>query len=114
MQVVRAGLAAFEILAAAPPGSDPILVVLPADHAVADESAFVAALDAAVVEASVGPVVLLGVAPRSAAPRYGYIRAGACVGVDGRARVVESFIEKPGPHRARQLCGADGWLCVAA
>ena len=72
--------------------SDEVALVLPADHYVADEDAFVAGLREA---------------GRHAATGYGYIRAGAAFHPSSRTAPVEAFVEKPDADRARDFL-ADG------
>ena len=75
--------------------SDEVAVVLPADHHVADEVAFVAALREAARAAERGYLVTLGVTPTHAATGYGYIKAGESLHASGPAALVERFVEKP-------------------
>ena len=79
-------------LQAAADGSDPVLVVSPADQTVTDEAAFTAALQRAVRSAADGHIVILGVQPDRPETGYGYIAAGAG---DAAGRAVERFVEKP-------------------
>ncbi|MES1941618.1 mannose-1-phosphate guanylyltransferase [Salinisphaera sp. T5B8] len=88
--------AAFEALARH--GEDAELLVLPTDHAVADESAFEQAIARARARAADGGLTLFGVRPARAEPGFGYIQAGANV-ADG-VRRVRSFVEKPDKARA--------------
>jgi mannose-1-phosphate guanylyltransferase len=75
--------------------SDEVSLVLPADHFVADESAFTDALREAARVAERGYLVTLGVVPTHAATGYGYIRAGAPLHPASPSAVVERFVEKP-------------------
>ncbi len=100
---VAAGLAA--VLARR--DSDEVALVLPADHFVADEAAFVAGLREAARAAERGYLVTLGVVPTHAATGYGYIRAGAPFHPASRTAPVEAFVEKPDAERAREFL-ADG------
>jgi mannose-1-phosphate guanylyltransferase / mannose-6-phosphate isomerase len=72
-------------------GADPVLVVCPADHCVADVPAMEAALRTAVGQAANGSVVVLGVPASRPETGYGYIRSGEA---DGERRVLQ-FVEKP-------------------
>lgn len=74
-------------------GNDPILLVLAADHVIADVDAFKASLALAKLEVNKGRIVTFGIVPTKPETGYGYIRtqAGAA---DGTARV-DAFIEKP-------------------
>lgn len=80
--------------------SDEVAFVLPADHFVADEAAFVAGLREAARAAERGYLVTLGVVPTHPATGYGYVRAGERLHPAGPAALVERFVEKPDPERA--------------
>jgi len=84
---------------------DPVLVVMPADHAVSDTKAFQHAVGQAVCYAQDGAIVTLGVLPRRAETGYGYIKIGAsCADSNGLSggHVIESFVEKPHQELAQQ------------
>jgi len=74
-------------------GADPLLLVLPSDHVIADAAAFQAAVRAAEPAASRGQLVTFGIVPTGPETGYGYIRAGAAG--DGGVRAVAEFVEKP-------------------
>ena len=93
-------LAALAAQADLPDGPDPVLIVVPADHLIADNAAFVAALAQAVLHAAQGAIVTLGVPPERPETGYGYIRIGAPVGLQG-ACAIDGFVEKPD----RELAG---------
>src|SRR5918999_2514764 len=80
--------------------SDEVGIVLPADHFVADDAAFVDALREAARAAERGYLVTLGVVPTHPATGYGYIKAGAQLHPDVPTSLVERFVEKPDPARA--------------
>ena len=100
-------LAALEALRAAG-GADPVLVVTPADHAVADRPAFNVALRRAVAAAAEGGIVVLGIRPDRPDTGYGYIRTTAPVGADGVASV-EAFVEKPDLATAERYVAEGGY-----
>jgi mannose-1-phosphate guanylyltransferase/mannose-6-phosphate isomerase len=91
-------VAALAALANAGPEQVPILLVLPADHVLADLPAFHRAVAAALPAAREGRLVTFGVVPTHAETGYGYIRQA---GRDGAARPVAEFVEKPDAARAR-------------
>jgi mannose-1-phosphate guanylyltransferase / mannose-6-phosphate isomerase len=91
-------------LQAAEGGADPVLVVVAADHTVADLGAFTRALQAAVREAAGGAIVVLGITPDRPETGYGYIKSTAAGA--GAARV-EQFVEKPDQATAERYV-ADG------
>jgi len=73
-------------------GPDPIFLVLPADHVIADVPEFQRAVLRATDAAEVGDLVTFGIVPQDANTGYGYIKASA----DRAATVsIESFVEKP-------------------
>ena len=96
---VAAGLAA--VLARR--DSDEIALVLPADHFVADEDAFVEALREAARAAERGYLVTLGVVPTHAATGYGYIRTGEPLHPALPTRAIERFVEKPDASTAKEM-----------
>lgn len=80
-------------LAALEEGEDPILLVLAADHVIADVAAFRDALAVARVEVDNGKIVTFGVVPTKPETGYGYIRTQIEAGAS--AGHVEAFVEKP-------------------
>lgn len=75
-------------------GTDPVLVVSPADQTVTDEAAFTVALQRAVRAASKGAIVILGVTPDRPETGFGYVRATGSAG-EGQEQHVAEFVEKP-------------------
>lgn len=73
--------------------SDPVMIVMPADHVVKDVDAFARAVLAGLPHAAAGKVVTFGIVPDSPQTGFGYIRAGGAV--DDHARSLEAFVEKP-------------------
>jgi len=74
-------------------GTDEPMLVLSADHAIADEDSFRSALVKAHRLATLGNLVTLGIEPSFACTGYGYIRCGVDVGAAGFE--VDGFVEKP-------------------
>ena len=74
-------------------GQDPLLLILPADHKIADTAAFQASLQKAIPLAEAGKLVTFGIVPTAAETGYGYIQQGEQLG-DG-AFSVSRFVEKP-------------------
>ena len=72
-------------------GQDPVLLVLPSDHVIADEAAFRAAVLVAKASAEAGYLVTFGIVPTAPETGYGYINAAPGEGV----RDVLRFVEKP-------------------
>lgn len=88
---------AIAALAARVGGEDPVLLVLPADHAIEDVAAFHAAIAVALKEATAGKLVTFGVVARKPETGYGYIRRAKG---KGAAFPVAEFVEKPDEKRA--------------
>ena len=88
--------------------SDPqaLLLVLPADHLVADGAAFVRGVEAARALAEQEYLVTFGVPPDRPETGYGYIRRGESLSPVGHR--IASFVEKPDLATARSyLAGGD-------
>jgi mannose-1-phosphate guanylyltransferase/mannose-6-phosphate isomerase len=81
--------------------SDPLLLVLPADHVVRDVAAFQAAVRAALPAAAAGRLVTFGVVPEAPETGYGYIRRAAVAGGSGGVYPIDRFVEKPDLATAR-------------
>jgi mannose-1-phosphate guanylyltransferase len=96
-------LAALEVVARNPDG---IMLVLPADHWVADVGAFRRTLSAAVEFASMtDKLMTIGIRPDYPETGYGYIMKGKPLGANtpGGAYQVKQFNEKPSEKMARRL-----------
>lgn len=74
-------------------GSDPILLILAADHEIQDELNFTRALAQAEKLADLNKLVTFGIVPTSPETGYGYIHAGEKVAEAGYK--VAEFVEKP-------------------
>ena len=72
-----------------------LMLVLPADHVIADTPAFHAAVRRAQQAAEKGAIASFGIVPSGPETGYGYIRRGAgLAGAEG-CYAVEQFVEKP-------------------
>lgn len=80
-----------------------VLVILPSDHMVGDESGFRDKVSSAVDHAGSGHIVTFGITPDSPNTGYGYIQMGEPV---GDAHKVARFREKPGREEAENLLSA--------
>jgi mannose-1-phosphate guanylyltransferase/mannose-6-phosphate isomerase len=85
---------AVAALQAVAEGADPLLLVLPSDHVIADAAAFRAAVQAAEPAARAGRLVTFGIVPVGPETGYGYIRAAQDADAAG-VRAVAQFVEKP-------------------
>ncbi|QBQ98355.1 mannose-1-phosphate guanylyltransferase/mannose-6-phosphate isomerase [Paraburkholderia pallida] len=90
-------------------GGDAIMVVMPADHAVTDETAFRACVADAVRYAGDGQVVTLGIVPTRAETGYGYLRVGEPLDVSNGVRL-DSFVEKPSHELAQEYLESGKYL----
>ena len=105
-------------LAASADGSDPVLLVMPADHVITDTAAYRAVVAQGAVLAADGYVVTFGITPDAPETGYGYIQAG-----DGLhpanpapdqsgpgARLIARFVEKPDLQTAQQYLDDGSYL----
>jgi mannose-1-phosphate guanylyltransferase / mannose-6-phosphate isomerase len=84
---------------------DAVLLVLPADHLIADVPAFTADAAAAATLARTGKLVTFGIKPTHAETGFGYIEMGADIaGTGGKA--VTRFVEKPYLELAQKYLAA--------
>ena len=104
---------AVAALQATADGADPLLLVLPSDHVIADAAGFRAAVAAATPAALAGKLVTFGIVPTAAETGYGYIKAASdestptttaqTQGARASAvRQVAGFVEKPDAATAAQ------------
>jgi mannose-1-phosphate guanylyltransferase/mannose-6-phosphate isomerase len=98
--VAIAALAAIASARACGDTTDPLLLVLPADHVLGDLAAFRRAVATAIPAARERRFVTFGVLPTHPETGYGYIRRGAG---EGSVRPVAEFVEKPDAGRARSF-----------
>jgi mannose-1-phosphate guanylyltransferase len=104
------GLAALHILKRDP---DAVMMVLPSDHRIGDETEFRRVLDtAAGVAAEGNPLVTIGIRPTGPETGYGYIEQGDLFStVDGaEIRRVRAIREKPHIGQARAFLQRGGFL----
>lgn len=103
-----AAAVAFAAAALDRPDED-VMVVLPADHLVADEPGFrallrrAAALAAGPAPEVPGPLVTLGITPTGPDTGFGYVVAGDALPGDDLASSVTRFVEKPTADAAAAL-----------
>jgi len=103
-------------LAAIEGGTDPVLVVTPADQTVVNAGAFITAMQRAVAEAANGTIVILGVTPDKPETGYGYIQTAkslhAAPSLRGEAEaihIVQCFVEKPDAATAQAYLNEGGY-----
>jgi len=88
-------------------GSDPILVMTPADQTIDDQAAFTKAMHAAIALAQDNAIAILGITPNSPETGYGYIQAQTPHGKDSYA--VSAFTEKPNTETAMRYLESGGY-----
>lgn len=81
-------------------GEPPLLLVMPADHVIEDNDAFIAAVMAGEAAAAEGRLVTFGIVPSCPNTGYGYIEADVR---EVEAVPIVSFIEKPDRKTAVKL-----------
>jgi mannose-1-phosphate guanylyltransferase/mannose-6-phosphate isomerase len=102
-----AAVAALAALAGAGEEADPVLLVLPADHAIKDVSRFQVAVQLGLEAARTGSLVTFGIVPEKAETGYGYIR---CETGSGPVYPVAEFVEKPDAARAEEFVASGEYL----
>ena len=97
-------------LAAQQNGTDPVLVVTPADQTVANSAVFTLAMQQAVREAEQGSIVILGITPDRPETGYGYIQTSPSLRGEAEAiNSVQRFVEKPNVATAQQYLADGGY-----
>lgn len=99
---------AVAALAALKMESDPILIILPADHIIEDNDNFKNAVSEAEKLAHQGFLVTFGVKPKQPRTGYGYIECGEQI--SDTAFKVSRFEEKPTLERAQELLTKENCL----
>jgi len=91
---------ALAALCALQNNADPLLLVLPADHVIQDQTAFQLAINEALQSAKQGKLATFGIVPSVPDTGYGYIEKGVEL-VGGNGYCVEKFVEKPDQETAQ-------------
>jgi mannose-1-phosphate guanylyltransferase / mannose-6-phosphate isomerase len=91
-------------------GSDPVLVVMPADHVILDTDAFRSAVARAARLAEAGDAVTFGIAPDCPETGYGYIQRGAALAGDPGGFALARFVEKPDRATAQGYLDSGDYL----
>ncbi len=93
-------------------GEDPLLLVLPSDHVVADAEGFRAAVRAAMPAAEGGALVTFGIVPDAPETGFGYIQTEAghtAANTSDGVRAVRRFVEKPDAATAQAYLDDGGY-----
>ena len=97
-----AAIAAATLHVAKEHGEDTVLLVLAADHLIADQDAFANAVSKATAMAQQGNIVTFGIQPDTPETGYGYIEA--------EGSKVLRFVEKPSLEKAREYLASGSFL----
>ncbi|MDA3833984.1 MAG: mannose-1-phosphate guanylyltransferase/mannose-6-phosphate isomerase [Spirochaetales bacterium] len=89
--------------------TDASLLILPADHLIADGPTFLDGVACAESYASQGQLVAFGIKPTSPETGYGYIKAGSLCG-GGRGHEIDCFVEKPDLPKATMYVDSGEYL----
>ena len=89
------------------PAEDPLLLVLPSDHLLADQGKFAQAVEDAVQMAESGRIVTFGISPTGPATGFGYVQQGKAIGNIGYE--VARFVEKPSADKAKAMLEEGGY-----
>ena len=85
-------------------GQDPILLILPSDHQIANEDNFLNSIEKAKLSAINGKIVTFGIKPNKPATGFGYIMAKDPLQKSkNKPYKIEKFIEKPNLELANEL-----------
>ena len=95
-------IAAAALQVAEAHGSDALMLVLAADHLIADHAAFVEAVTQASLLAQQGKLVTFGIQPEAPETGYGYIEANG--------NTVLRFVEKPNLEKAQEYVDSGRYL----
>ena len=87
---------------------DPVLLVVPSDHAIGRTDAFARAVQRGAALAHQGYLVAFGVPPAAPETGYGYIKCGRAI--DEEASYIDLFVEKPDRERAGHYFADGGYL----
>nr|AEP25474.1 mannose-1-phosphate guanylyltransferase [Yersinia pseudotuberculosis] len=98
-------LAAFSSLNT---GSDPLLLILPADHVIKGIAEFEKSISEALSLANSGYLVTFGITPTSPESGYGYIKVGESI--NEHSFEVSSFVEKPDIAKAKNYIDSGEYL----
>jgi len=100
-------------LAAGADGADPVLLVMPADHTMADARGFRCAVADGCTLAEQGGVVTFGIVPSKPETGYGYIQRGEAIAddaLDVSAYRLHAFVEKPDLDTAQRYLASGEYL----
>jgi mannose-1-phosphate guanylyltransferase/mannose-6-phosphate isomerase len=89
--------------------AEAVMLVLPADHVIADVAAFHQAVERALVMVKDGALATFGIVPTAPETGYGYIQSGAGAGAEHCFKV-DRFVEKPDRATAEGFVAAGNYF----
>ena len=113
LEPVGRNTAAAATLAAAWLGrtkADELLLLMPSDHVIGDQAAFLKAIETAAHHAEVGAIVTFGAQPTGPNTQYGYIEARADQRCSDGAFPIARFHEKPNANAAAEYIARGGFF----
>lgn len=87
-----------------------LMLLLPSDHVIQDESAFQTAINHAATAARAGYLTTFGIRPTAPETGYGYIRTGMPLPEVPGAAAVAAFVEKPDRATAESFLASGGYV----
>lgn len=92
---------------------DELLLLMPADHDIADRQSFINAVEAGVPEAEKGAIVTFGAQPTEPNTQYGYIEADPNDEIAPGTYRIARFHEKPSAEKASEYIASGNfyWNC---
>ena len=98
-----AAAAAVAAIVVADKQPDGLVLLMPADHRIADPSGFKEAVNSAAEAALAGAIVTFGVVPKRPETGYGYIKRGDALPDHASVYAVDAFVEKPQREAAERM-----------
>jgi mannose-1-phosphate guanylyltransferase/mannose-6-phosphate isomerase len=96
-------------MAAQASGEDALLLVMPADHVIADLAEFHRTIQAGLEQAIAGAMVTFGIVPDRPETGYGYLLVGDAIDKTA-ARQLQAFAEKPALETAKAYLASGNYL----
>jgi mannose-1-phosphate guanylyltransferase/mannose-6-phosphate isomerase len=89
---------------------DAVILLMPSDHVIKDEKAFLAAIETALPAAKNGSLVTFGIEPTSPETGYGYVRKSKEIPGKNGCFTVEYFVEKPDLETAKAFLTEESYF----
>lgn len=96
-------------IAAVTQQDDAILLVMPADHVIADKTAFQTAVESGLEQAKNGAIITFGIKAHRPETGYGYIKMGGAIAEDA-IYAIDGFVEKPDLATAQMYLNSGQYL----